>query len=139
MSHGTLRAAHWRAPSPPAIPLWMGTCLAGWLLLPHGAAGRSLVAAPLLEEIVFRWGVQDALSRSVHAGLATRAPLLAALLFAAAHVALTTDAGDAWRAAATLGPAWWIGLVYRRKGALAPCIAWHAAFNLAWLAGLRLA
>ena len=132
MPPGTLRAASRRAPPTLAVYTWLCIAAAGWMLVPHGAALRSLVAAPLLEEIVFRWGVQDALS----ARLAPAAPLLAALLFAAAHVALA-GAADAPRAAATLLPAWWIGVLYRRERALGACVAWHAAFNLAWIAALQ--
>jgi len=116
---------------------WLGICLTGWLLAPHGAVVRSLIAAPLIEEIVFRWGVQDALAARLRPGLSAHAPLLAALVFALAHVALAAGALDALRAAATFVPAWWIGIAYRRDGALGASVAWHAAFNLAWIAVLQ--
>ena len=136
MPPGTLRASSRRAPSSLALYTWLGIVATGWMLVPHGAALRSLVAAPLLEEIVFRWGVQDALAARLPSRLPAAVPLLAALLFAAAHVALA-GASDAPRAAATLFPAWWIGVLYRRDRALVACVAWHAAFNLAWIAALQ--
>ena len=137
MSSGTLRAAARRAPPSLASYTWLCICAAGWMLAPHGAVIRSLVAAPLIEEIVFRWGVQDALSARLRPGLSAQAPLLTALLFAAAHLALAAGTADALRAAATVVPAWWIGAAYRRDGSLAACVAWHAAFNLAWIAALQ--
>jgi len=93
---------------------------------------RSVWIAPLVEETVLRLGVQDGLSRRHPAA----APALAALVFAAAHMLFAHSQMQLVQAAATALPAGWIGLVYRRTRRLAPCIAWHAVFNLAWLGGL---
>jgi len=112
---------------------WLGICALGLAALPAGAALRSLVLAPLLEETVLRLGLHDALSRVAWPPARRWAPLLAALAFAAAHMALARDAQDLPRAAATVLPAWWIGTRYERDRRLGACIAWHAAFNLAWL------
>lgn len=89
-----------------------------------------LVLAPVLEEIIFRLGLQRHLQDRgwpVH-----RAVGLTAVVFAAAHLLLR---GPGWLMAATVLPAWLIGLVYARHGRLWPCILLHALFNLAW--GLR--
>lgn len=87
-----------------------------------------LVVAPLVEETVFRLGLQDALMRRAvspwHANLAT------ALAFAAAHVVVRGTLG----AAAVVLPALLLGAVYARTRRLAPCVALHAAMNAAWLA-----
>jgi membrane protease YdiL (CAAX protease family) len=116
---------------PTGLITWWGICAIGAFTLPAGAALRSIVLAPLVEEIVLRLGLQDALSRLAWAR--RFAPALSALAFAAAHMALARDAQDLPRAAATALPAWWIGARYERDRRLAPCIAWHAVFNLAWL------
>ncbi|MEP6505143.1 MAG: CPBP family glutamic-type intramembrane protease [Betaproteobacteria bacterium] len=108
----------------------------GVLLLPIGAALRSILFAPLVEEAVFRLGVQDALSMRLPARQVRFAPALTALAFASLHLLLAPSV-RAWPlAAATALPAWWIGVLYERHRRLAPCVAWHAAFNLAWLGGL---
>ena len=101
-------------------------------VLPAQAAVRSVWIAPLVEETVLRLGVQDGLSRR----LPVAAPALAALVFVAAHALFAHSPMQLLQAAATSVPAAWIGLVYRRTRRLAPCIAWHAVFNLAWLGGL---
>jgi membrane protease YdiL (CAAX protease family) len=136
MSLATVQGAAWRRQLPLSLLAWCVVCAAGALLLPLGAASRSLLLAPLLEEIVFRRGLQDALVAHRRPALSAWAPWLTAALFAIAHIALVPDAADLPRAAATFVPALLIGLTYRRGGALAPCIALHAAFNLAWLAGI---
>jgi membrane protease YdiL (CAAX protease family) len=91
-----------------------------------------LLLAPVTEEVLFRAGLQDALSR--HLGARIRAAELAAnaataLAFAAAH--LLIDAG--LLAGLTLLPALLIGRVYQQGRRLAPCIALHALFNAIWL------
>ncbi len=105
-------------------------------MLPLAAVSRSLLLAPLLEEAVFRLGVQDALVARLRPDRHAWAPWLTAALFAIAHVALAPDSNDVLRAAATFVPALLIGVLYRRTGTLAPCIALHAAFNLVWLTGV---
>nr|WP_229429729.1 JDVT-CTERM system glutamic-type intramembrane protease [Massilia sp. ZL223] len=87
-----------------------------------------LVLSPLLEETVFRAGVQEVLRRRWPA-----APRLAiagtALAFGAAHALVRADAA----AFAVALPALLIGAVYQRTGRLRYCIALHAAMNAAWM------
>lgn len=87
-----------------------------------------LLAAPLLEEAVFRAGVQEALLRHGRGLLLANAAT--ALLFGAAHVAAR---GDATAFAVAL-PALALGWVYQRTRRLRWCVALHAAMNAAWLA-----
>jgi membrane protease YdiL (CAAX protease family) len=115
----------------------MAVGAAAFLALPAASALRSVWLAPLLEETVLRLGVHDPLRRRLPGRLARHAPALAALVFAAAHLAFARGPAASLQAAATALPAWWIGRRYERAGhRLVPCIAWHAGFNLAWLCGL---
>ncbi|HSI56169.1 MAG TPA: JDVT-CTERM system glutamic-type intramembrane protease [Ideonella sp.] len=120
----------------PALLPWLCVAGLGLLWLPPGAFVYSICLAPWLEETVLRWGLQDPLAARLPAARQWLAPLLAASVFAALHMLLAPSLADLPRAAATLLPAWWIGHVYRRRQRIAPCAAWHAGFNLAWLAGL---
>ena len=91
-----------------------------------------LVIAPVLEEIVLRAGLQEALLRRLAlrgAAGATAANLGCALAFAAAHLLQRPSA----LAAFTLVPALWLGWVYQQQRRVAPCIALHALMNAAWL------
>lgn len=93
----------------------------------------SLMLAAVLEEVIFRAGLQEALLRWRHTASRRRlglsaANLLTALLFAAAH-AWTRSA---WLAGATLAPALLLGWLYERRRSVWPCIALHAGFNLCW-------
>ncbi|MGM9488577.1 lysostaphin resistance A-like protein [Ideonella sp. YS5] len=119
------------SPNALALGCWLGIAVAGLVLLPAGSAIRSLWLAPWCEEVVWRWGLQAPLARRVGAGAAIA---LSALAFGLAHLLFARDAADAWRAAATALPAAWMGLVFARSGRITPCVAWHAAFNFAWLA-----
>ncbi len=91
--------------------------------------------AAVLEEVIFRAGVQEMLLRRMdtatglprYLGLSA-ANLLTALLFAAAH-AWTRSL---WLAVGTLAPALLLGWLYERRRKLWPCIALHAGFNLVW-------
>lgn len=122
------------APPPVAWACWLAIALCGLGLLPSESALRSLWLAPWCEEIVWRWGLQAPLARRWgHAA----AVVLAALAFGLAHWLFARGTADAWRAAATALPAVWIGRVFARSGRLAPCVAWHAGFNLLWLAAGR--
>ena len=86
-----------------------------------------LVLAPVLEELVFRTGLQQAL---LARGWGAQASALGvAVVFAAAHCALR---GPSWLAVATLLPAWLLGWVYARWRRVLGCMAGHAAFNLMW-------
>lgn len=119
------------APNAAALGCWLGVSLVGLALLPAGSALRSLWLAPWCEEVVWRWGLQAPLSR--HFG-PHAAVWLSAMAFGLAHLLFTRDQADAWRAAATALPAAWIGIVFAHSGRLTPCVAWHAGFNLVWLA-----
>lgn len=91
-----------------------------------------LVAAPLLEEAVFRGGLQEWLMRSRH-----RAEICigaTAVAFAAAHALARQDAS----AASLLLPGIALGLLYQRTRSLWLCIAAHAAMNAAWLTFMAL-
>jgi membrane protease YdiL (CAAX protease family) len=91
-----------------------------------------LVLAPLLEEVVFRGGLQETLlRRGTGAG---QANLLTAAAFSAAHSAAGAGAAVA---IATLLPALAIGAVYGRQQQLRWCIALHMLMNLAWLSGAQ--
>ena len=136
MSLATVQGAAWRRQLPLSLLAWCVVCAVGALMLPLAAASRSLLLAPLLEEIVFRRGVQDAFVARLRPARSAWAPWLTAALFAIAHMALVPDAADLPRAAATFVPALLVGLAYRRGGSLVPCVTLHAACNLAWLAGL---
>lgn len=132
------RFIRFRAPSAAAWITWSGIGVAGLCLLPLEPALRSIVFAPLFEETVFRLGVHDALSMRLPADKLRFAPALTALAFASLHLLLAPGI-RAWPLAlATAIPAWWIGTLYEGRRRLGPCVAWHAAFNLAWLGELRL-
>ena len=87
-----------------------------------------VVLAPLVEEAVFRAGLQEAFL------LRWNAPLLAnaatALIFGLAHVAARGDFTAFWVAL----PALLLGVVYGRWRRLRWCILLHAAINALWLA-----
>lgn len=91
-----------------------------------------LLLAPVAEEVLFRAGLQDALTRQL-SGRIRAAELAAngatALAFAAAHMLMHPGL----RAGLTLLPALLIGWVYQQRRHLAPCIALHASFNAIWL------
>ena len=104
---------------------------AGVLAVSGGVAWHQafvlLVLAPLLEESVFRAGVQEWLMRSAATPFA--ASLVTALLFALAHVIARAD----WTQIVLAVPALLIGAVYARTRRLRHCVALHAAMNALWL------
>ena len=114
------------------------TLAGAWAMAPTDALWLVLVA-PVLEETVFRAGLQEELLRNARlraAAGAFSANVFAALAFAAAHLALQPGL----LAGLTVLPALFIGAVYQRQRRLAPCIALHAFFNAVWLlwAGLTI-
>jgi membrane protease YdiL (CAAX protease family) len=132
MRWGVLRAA---AGGAPARSWRLPLAAVAMLVLVLAAAGHGfqrllmlLVLAPLLEETVFRAGLQEALLRRWH-----RTPLLAnavtAAAFGLAHALARADAA----AFAVALPALLIGAVYGRNGRLRQCVVLHAAMNAAWL------
>jgi uncharacterized protein len=86
-----------------------------------------LVAAPVLEEVVFRTGLQTQLLRRVSV---LSANVLSALAFAAAHVVVRPSV----LSALTFFPALMVGALFERQRRVLPCIALHAACNAVWLA-----
>ncbi|WP_431049054.1 CPBP family glutamic-type intramembrane protease [Roseateles sp. L2-2] len=107
--------------------------------IPWDVVLRQLLLVPCFEEILFRLGLQERLSTARAAAARRHAVVLTALAFGAAHaivLAVVTPAPalpSMLLALATAGPAWWIGLSYRRHRSLPRCIAWHAGFNACWL------
>ena len=123
--------------SHPTRQPWRVVALLALVLLaafvaPPAQALALLVLAPVLEEVVFRAGLQSFLLQHLrgHAAFgAHTANLLTAVAFAAAHVAVRPSL----LAALTLVPALLVGALYQRQRRLVPCIALHAAFNAIWL------
>ena len=121
----------------PAIPPW-GLALAGLVLALIGgatiadgaSAGRVwilLLFAPVIEETLFRAGLQEALLQRGHAPWI--ANLLTALAVGLAHVAVHRTP----EALAVIVPALAIGAIYAARRRLRPCIALHAAMNAVWI------
>ncbi|HRI17400.1 MAG TPA: JDVT-CTERM system glutamic-type intramembrane protease [Burkholderiaceae bacterium] len=96
----------------------------------HSALATLLILAPLVEEIVFRAGLQEALLRhAVRPDAAWIANALTALAFSAAHLALRPGVA----AALTVLPALACGHLYEQRRQVAPCAALHSLFNAVWL------
>lgn len=87
-----------------------------------------LIGAPIVEEIIFRLGLQSELMSRLGPRLAGLANALTALVFSLAH-GLSQSSPWAWM---TLLPALAIGCVYARSRRLAPCVALHATCNAIW-------
>ncbi len=119
-------------PRPAALPLVAAVLLSALALASAGHTWQRLtmllLLAPLLEETVFRAGLQEALLRRWR-----RLPWLAntatAAAFGLAHAAVRADA----TALVAALPALLIGAVYQRTGRLRYCVVLHAAMNAAWL------
>lgn len=139
-----VRAAPWlrRVPGGPWLVLAAGGAVLVVVLSLGSAGGATslsvwllwVLLVPLLEEAVFRVGLQDALLRQ---GLR---PWLAisctALCFMASHVLLR---GAGWTSWAVVVPALLLGLVYDRSRQLRACVALHALMNAGWLAAQQMA
>ncbi|HSV69840.1 MAG TPA: JDVT-CTERM system glutamic-type intramembrane protease [Methylibium sp.] len=95
------------------------------------ALATTLAVAPLLEEIVFRLGLHDALLKRWGPGW--RANAAVALAFGVAHALLRSPG----LGLGVLLPALVIGGVYERWRRLWPCVLLHAAFNGIWLLAHR--
>ena len=98
------------------------------------AGAAALVAAPVIEEIVFRGGLQSLLARNrtlrlAHVGPIGAANALASVGFAAGHVVMR----DSMAVALVFLPSLVLGWLYDRCGRLGPVIGVHASYNLAWL------
>ena len=93
-----------------------------------------LLAAALLEEIVFRLGVHEFLLRRARAGHEAGwlglPNIVTGLLFALLHILARH-----WIVALAAFPsALLIGVAYQHYRRLWPCVALHAALNLLWFA-----
>lgn len=120
------------------MPQRMLLCCAGLLVFAAVlvAAGHGLqrlavllLLAPVLEEAVFRAGLQEALLRRWH-GLPLPANAVTAAAFGLAHVIMRGEAA----AFAVVLPALLIGAIYQRTRSVTACAAMHAAMNGLWLA-----
>ena len=89
-----------------------------------------VVGAPVVEEVIFRLGLQQELLQRLQPHSAWLANGLTALVFSVAHELSHSPV----MALLTLLPAVFIGNFYQRSRRLAPCIALHAFFNVIWLA-----
>ena len=106
--------------------LWLGLIAVAWFLSPRITA--LLMVAPLLEELLFRGGIQEALLRSGVKPLV--ANLVATLAFAMLH-----GVTRSWPlAVAVVVPSIVLGLVYQRGRRVTPVVALHSAMNLLWVA-----
>lgn len=97
----------------------------------------TLMTAAVIEEVIFRLGIQEHLLRRAESPQRTGtamlsgpsvANLLTASVFGLAHGLLRS-----WTLAfATLPAALALGWLYQRRRRVGPCIALHALLNLAW-------
>jgi membrane protease YdiL (CAAX protease family) len=102
--------------------------LIGAVALLPGRLALLLVLAPVIEEVIFRAGLQETLLRR---GLR---PLLANLATTLAF-ALLHGLGRSWPlAAAVLLPSLVLGRLYQGTRRLGLVVALHAAMNLFWVA-----
>jgi uncharacterized protein len=101
-------------------------------------AGVTIVAllllAPIVEEIVFRGGVQELLDRTAFGRLALCADLtvgnvVTSALFSAAHLI----SAPAWLAAAVFFPSLLLGRVKQLYRSLVPVVLVHASYNACYL------
>jgi membrane protease YdiL (CAAX protease family) len=118
----------------PGWRVWSGlVLLAGLLALWMPSRWWVLVVvAPVVEEIVFRAGLQEALTQQLKQSVLGRlwsVNLITALVFAGAHWAMQHTP----LAALTVLPALLLGWLYQRHRSLALCIFLHAGFNAIWL------
>lgn len=104
----------WRFGQPPVVA-------------PSGSVIWLLAGAPVVEEVIFRLGLQQELMTHLRSAAAANAST--ALAFAAAHGL----SQGTLQSLLTLLPALAIGRVYQHSRRLTPCIALHAAFNAIWL------
>jgi uncharacterized protein len=89
----------------------------------------TVLLAPLLEEVVMRWGVQEGLLRwGLRPGWAGA---VSALVFALAHGLSRSW----WLALGVLVPGWLLGWLYQRFGRLWVCVLAHVVMNVVWVTG----
>lgn len=102
----------------------------GWATL-----GNALVLAPVLEELVFRGGIQGVLDRTRFGASAaavgvTVGNLLTSVLFSAAHLITA----PAWLAAGVFLPSLVFGRLKQLYPSLVPAMLVHAWYNACYLA-----
>jgi membrane protease YdiL (CAAX protease family) len=120
-----------------SVATWLAAGLLVAMCLPalwHDAL-LLIVVAPLLEEIVFRGGIQEPLLRRLspsHGAEPWVVNVVTAIAFAAAHILTHLS----FVSVLTVLPALVIGWLYQRTRRLAPCVALHAFFNAVWLFGV---
>ena len=109
---------------------------------PPALAGTALVGsiliAPVLEELVFRGGVQEVLDRTAWGRLrpirgVSVGNLLTSVLFAAAHLAVTLP----WLAVGVFFPSLVFGRLKQLYPSLLPAMLVHAWYNVCFLLMLR--
>jgi membrane protease YdiL (CAAX protease family) len=113
----------------------VGACMAALcvaLLTPPGAHDAwtvvlLVVLAPVLEEVVFRAGLQESLLRRGLAPVWTN--VLCAAAFAVLHGLTRSWLLAAW----VIPPALLLGALYARTRTLGAVVALHAAMNFIWL------
>lgn len=84
-----------------------------------------VIAFPLLEEIVFRWGIQRGIEKRMATWRGIPSNAITSLLFALAHV----PAWGWFYGALVVPPSLIFGFVYQKSGRLFFCVALHAGFN----------
>jgi len=121
-----------------APALWLLTCITPLSWAPHwpdaGLLLLGVLVAPVLEETVFRgglqeWGIRRYGSHRLHRGLPSRANIGVSLLFAACHLWAHPPV---W-AAAMIIPSLVLGALYEQRRGLAAPITVHALYNAAYL------
>ncbi len=110
-----------------AAVLAVGAAVAQAHGVPPGRVLVLLLLAPLLEEVIFRAGLQEALLR--HGARRWVSNVLTAACFGLAHAAWRGDAAGLLVAL----PALLVGAWYARDRRLMPCVGLHAAMNAVWL------
>lgn len=111
---------------------WLAALLLALGALLPAPAWTLLVFAPVVEEIVFRLGLQEALLRHLqrHGSAGNfAANAMTAVAFAAAHAAFSPGS----LACLTALPALATGRLYQQQRRVVPCIGLHALFNALWL------
>lgn len=96
-----------------------------------------LLAAPVCEELLFRWGVQSRLQKcrwisGQRAGISLSNGLTGTV-FVLAHLPF-----QGIRALLILIPALALGRIFEQSGRVTPCILLHGWFNLCWLLAAKL-
>lgn len=87
-----------------------------------------LFAYPVLEEIIFRWGLLAWLDKQFPQLPRIATNIAASAVFVAAHFYVQVSL----LAAAVFVPSLVLGFVWQRRRSLVLCVMLHSAFNLIW-------